>query len=49
MDLYSASAEDMETVCCFLVVQEIGEVPRRTIDALRERRVSGQAAQSESQ
>jgi len=28
IDLYSASAEDLDTVGCFLVFQEIGELPR---------------------
>jgi len=30
MDLYSASAEDRDSICCFLVFQEIGEEPKRT-------------------
>ena len=28
MDLYSASTEERYTVCCFLIFQEIGELPK---------------------
>lgn len=49
MDLYSASAEDKETVACFFDFHEIGLPPRVTkyplIDLLEE----GHCAQSESQ
>lgn len=39
---------ERETVCCFLVFQEIGEPPRNTNQPVRERHVNGQLAQSES-
>lgn len=47
-DLYSASEEERETVCCFLVFQDIGELPRNTSQPVRDRRVNRQLAQSES-
>ena len=46
--LYSASAEERETVSCFCVLQEIGESPNCTIQPVSERRVSGHPPQSES-
>jgi len=49
MAWYSASAEDRETVGCFLVLQEIGEAPKATKKAVTDCRVRGQPAQSESQ
>jgi hypothetical protein len=49
MDWYSASAEDLETVCCFFDFQEIIESPMKTQKPVTERRVSGHAAQFESQ
>ena len=48
IERYSASAEDRDTICCFLVFQEIGETPRETNQPVRERRVNGQPAQLES-
>jgi hypothetical protein len=48
MDIYSASAEEQDTVCCFLVFQEIGELPRSTNQSVMEHLVKGQLAQSES-
>ena len=48
MERYSASAEERETVCCFLVFQEIGDFPRKTNLPVSDRRVKGQLAQSES-
>ena len=48
MDLYSASADDLETVTCFLVFHEMGECPKKTSLPHNEQRVRGQLAQSES-
>ena len=48
MDRYSASAEERDTVCCFLVFHEIGEDPSRTNHPVRDLRVKGHPAQSES-
>jgi hypothetical protein len=47
--LYSASAEDRETVVCFLDFQEIKELSRKTQKPVTERLESKQPAQSESQ
>lgn len=44
IDLYSASTDDLDTVCCFLVFQDIGELPKRTNHPVRDRRVKGQPA-----
>ena len=49
MNLYSASAEDNETVACFLDFQEIGLPPMVMKYPLTDFLVVGQAAQSESQ
>lgn len=49
IDLYSASADDLDTVCCFFDFQEINESPKNTQKPEIDRRVSGQVAQSESQ
>jgi len=46
---YSASAEEWETVYCFLVRQEIGLVPSWMKKPMVDLRVSGQLAQSESE
>ena len=48
-DLYSASAEDREIVCCCFVFQEIGESPSCTSHPVTDRLVKGQLAQSKSQ
>jgi hypothetical protein len=48
MDLYFASADERDTVCCFFVFQEIGELPSNTNHPVTERLVNGQPAQSES-
>jgi len=48
IDRYSASAEERETMCCFLVFQDTGELPRKTIQPVSDRRVRGQPAQSAS-
>ena len=48
MALYSASAEERDTVCYFLDFQEINESPRKTQKPLIDLLVSGQVAQSES-
>lgn len=48
MDLYSASGDDRDIVCCFLVFHDIGEAPKDTNQPVRDRRVKGQPAQSES-
>lgn len=44
----STSADERDTVYCFLVFQEIGEEPRNTIQPESECCVNGQLAQSES-
>ena len=44
--LYSASAEDLETVCCFLDFQDIKELPRNTQKPKMDLLVSGQVPQS---
>jgi hypothetical protein len=49
IDQYSASAEERETVCCFLDFQEIRASPRKTQNPVIECRESEQAAQSLSQ
>ncbi|KAL4557732.1 hypothetical protein LXL04_035920 [Taraxacum kok-saghyz] len=49
IDLYSASAEDKETVCCFLDFHAIGLPPNKMKYPLTDLLVKGQAAQSESQ
>lgn len=49
MDLYSASVEDLDTLCCFLDFQEIKELPSITQKPDMDLRVSGHAAQSESE
>jgi hypothetical protein len=45
--LYYASAEDLETVCCFLDFQEIRESPMKIQKPVTDFRVSTQLAQSE--
>ena len=49
MERYSASADESETVACFLDFQEIGLPPIVMKYPLTDRRVVGHAAQSESQ
>jgi hypothetical protein len=49
MARYSASAEDLETVDCFLYFQDIKELSRKTQKLVMDRLVSTQPAQSESQ
>lgn len=49
IDLYSASAEDNETVTCFLYFQDIGESPNNMKMPLTLLLVIGQDARSESQ
>ena len=49
MALYLASAEDLETIDCFLERQEMRESPRNMQKPVTERRVSEHPAQSESQ
>ena len=41
MDQYSASAEERDTIFCFLVFHEIGEDPSRTNHLVRDLRVKG--------
>ena len=48
MEQYSASAEDLPTVCCFLDFQDIIESPRNMQYPVIDLLVSGQDAQSES-
>lgn len=45
---YSASADERDTVACFLDFQLTREAPRNTQKLVMERRVSGQEPQSES-
>lgn len=45
--LYSASAEDLVIVVCFVVCQMIGFLPRKIQKPVMECHVEGQAAQSE--
>ena len=45
---YSASAEDLDTVFCFLDLQDTNELPKKTQYPVVDLRVSGQSAQSES-
>jgi len=45
---YSASEDDLETVLCFLVFQDIKESPRKMQKPVVEWRVVIQEAQSES-
>lgn len=47
--LYSASADDLDTVGCFLDFQEIKESLRKKQQPAMDLRVSGQVAQSESE
>lgn len=42
MDQYSASVDEREMVCCFLVFQETGEPPKETKYLVIERLVIGQ-------
>ena len=49
IERYSTSAEERETVVCFLVFHEIGELPNITKYAVKDRLVRGQLAQSASQ
>lgn len=49
MALYSASAEDLQTVLCFLVPQDTKESPNLIQKPVSDLRVIGQDAQSESQ
>jgi hypothetical protein len=49
MDLYSDSAEERETVCCFLDFQEMRESPIKTQQPVMDLRVSKHPAQSASQ
>lgn len=49
MDLYSASAEESDTVSCFLDFHDIGLPPNKIKNPLNGLLVIGQAAQSLSQ
>ena len=49
MALYSASAEERDTVVCFLVRQDMGDPPNEIKYPLRDFLVRGHAPQSESQ
>ena len=49
MEWYSASAEDLDIVPCFLHLHEIGDVLSLTQHPLIDRLVNGQLAQSESE
>ena len=45
IDLYSDSAEDRETVCCFFDFHEIKDSPRKTQKPVTDLLVSGHEAQ----
>lgn len=47
--LYLASAEDLDTLDCFLALQETNELPRNIQKPVTEPRVSGQEAQLASE
>ena len=47
--LYSASADERDTVVCFLVLQEMGDPPKEMKYPLMDFLVKGHAPQSESQ
>lgn len=49
MALYSASADDTETVACFLVFQETGELPSMMKYPVNDHLEKGHPPQSESQ
>lgn len=49
IDRYSASIEDLKTVCCFFDFQEMRESPRNIQNPKTDRLVLGHPAQSESQ
>lgn len=49
MDQYSTSADDKETVACFLDFHEMGDRPNRIKKPLTDLLVIGHEAQSESQ
>ena len=44
MKRYSASAQERDTVCCFLIFQDIEEKSRKTIHLVSDRQVRGQLA-----
>ena len=46
MDLYYASAKDLETVCCFLDFHETNESPRKTQSPVTDLLVLGHDAES---
>jgi len=48
MDRYSTLAEERETLCCFLVFQEMGKLPRSTNQLISECLDKGQLVQPES-
>ena len=48
IERYSVSAEDLDTMTCFFVFQEIRECLRKTNHPVIERLVSGQVVQSKS-
>ena len=48
IERYSASVEEQDTVCCFLVFHDTGENLRSTRRPLNDCRVRGQFAKSES-
>ena len=49
MDQYPASADDLETVCCYLDFHEIKESPKKTQKPVTDLQEFGQPAQFESQ
>jgi len=48
IDLCSALAEDLETIACFLVFQEMGEPPKSMKYPIKDRHESRHVPQSES-
>ena len=49
MTVYSASEEDLEAVCYFLLFQQMGELPRRSTYAMTDLLDVRQDAQFESE
>jgi hypothetical protein len=49
MERYSAFADDLDTVVCFLLFQDTSDFPRKVQYPVTDRRVIGHLAQSASQ
>jgi len=46
IERHLASTDDLDTICCFFVFQEIRESPRNIIQPVSDLQVSGQPSQS---